>query len=117
MKLEHTLIGMVIRKCVFLKFDNKDIMFCWVPSYTGIRCNEKADSAARSALKLLRAEVGVPYNDFKHCILSTCHDDWSGAVGNKLHSVMSVLEGSQTSYRRSRAGVGGGGGGVGVKLS
>ena len=26
MKLEHPLIGMVIRKCVFLNFDNKDII-------------------------------------------------------------------------------------------
>ena len=30
MKLEHPLIGMVIRKCLFLKFDNKNIIFCWV---------------------------------------------------------------------------------------
>ena len=29
---------------------------------------ERADSAARSALDLPHAKVGVPYNDFKHCI-------------------------------------------------
>ena len=28
MKLEHPLIGMVIQKCVFLKFDNKEKLFC-----------------------------------------------------------------------------------------
>ena len=50
MKLEHPLIGMVIRKCVFLNIANKDIMFCWVPSHVGIRSNEKANSAAKSAL-------------------------------------------------------------------
>ena len=44
MKLEHPLIGMVIRKCVFLNIAKKDIVFCWVPSH------EKADSAAKSAL-------------------------------------------------------------------
>ena len=55
---------MVIQKCVFFKFDNKDI-FCWVPSHTGIVGNEKADSAAKSALELPHAKVGVPYIDFK----------------------------------------------------
>ena len=57
MKLEDYLIGMMIRKCVVLKFDNKDIIFCWVRSHTG---NEKAYSAAKSALELAHAKVGVP---------------------------------------------------------
>ena len=68
MKREHPLIGMVIRKCVFLNFANKDIIFCWVPRHIGIRGNEKTDSAAKFALDLHRAKVVVPYNDFKHCI-------------------------------------------------
>ena len=55
-------------------------MFCWVPSHIGIRGNERADSAAKSALDLPHAKVGVPYNDFKHFrqyILSTWQDDWN----------------------------------------
>ena len=68
MKLEHSLIGMVIRKCVFLNIANKDIIFCWVPSHVGIRRNEKTDSAVMSALDLPRAKVGVPYTDFKYLI-------------------------------------------------
>ena len=70
MKLEHPLIGMVIRKCASLNLNiaNKDIIFCWVPSHVGIRCNEKADLAAKSALDLPRAKVGVPYTDFKYLI-------------------------------------------------
>ena len=60
MKLEHPLIGMVIRKCVFLNIANKDIIFCCIPSHVGIRGNEKAYSAAKSALNLPRAQVGVP---------------------------------------------------------
>ena len=40
---------------------NKDIVFCRVPSHNGGRGNEKADSAERSALDLPRAKVGVPY--------------------------------------------------------
>ena len=71
-KQEHPLIGMVIRKCVFLHFaTKKDIILCWVPSHTGIRDNEKADSAATSALDLPRVKVGVTNTDFKHHIIST----------------------------------------------
>ena len=82
-KLEHPLIGMVIQKCFFYNFANKDIIFGWVTSHTVIRGNEKADSVAKSALDLLRVKVSVPYTDFKHhinqYILSTWQDDWSGA--------------------------------------
>ena len=35
-----------------LNVANKDIMFCCVLSHVGIRRNEKADSAAKSALNL-----------------------------------------------------------------
>ena len=81
MKLEHPLIRMVIGKCVFLNIAKKDIVFCWLPSHTGIKGNEKADSAAKSALDLPRAKVGVPYTDFKHLIsqyiFSTWQDDWN----------------------------------------
>ena len=100
MKLEHPLIGMVIRKCVFLNIAKKYIVFCWVPSHTGIKGNEKADSAAKSALDLPRA------TDLKHLvsqyIFSTWPDDWNGAVMNKLHSVKPVLGDWQSSYRQCR---------------
>ena len=100
------LIGMAIRKCVFLNIANKNIILCWVPSHVGIRGNEKADSAAKSALDLPCAKVGVPYTDLKYIInqyiVSTWQDDWNGAVVNKLHSVKPVLGGWQFSYRWCR---------------
>ena len=104
MKLEHPLIGMVIRKCVFLNFANRDVTLCWVPSYVGIRGNEKANAAAKSALDLPHVKVGVPNTDFKHhinqYILSTWQDDWNGAVTNKLHSVKPVVGDWQSSYKQ-----------------
>ena len=91
MKLEHPLIGIVIQKCFFLNNANKDIIIFCVPSHVGIRGNKKADSAAKSALDLPRAKVGVPYTDLNYIInqyiFSTWQDDWNGAVANKLHSV------------------------------
>ena len=107
MKLEYPLIGMVIRKCVFLKVDNKNIiLWCCVPSHTCIGDKEMADSAAKSALELSHAKVGVPYADLKHCIcqyiLSAWQDDWNGTGANKLHSVKPVLGAWHSSYRRCR---------------
>ena len=59
-----------------------------------------------SALDLPRIKVGVPDNDFKHCInlyiISTWQDDWNGAVANKLHSVKPVLGDWQSSYMMCR---------------
>ena len=59
---------MVIWKSVFLNFANKHIVFCWVPSHVSTRGNEKANSAAKSALESPCAKVCVPYSDFKHKI-------------------------------------------------
>ena len=75
----------------------KKTVFCWVPSHTGIRGNEKADSAAKSALDLPRAKYLI-----SQYIFSTWQDDWNGAVMNKLHSVKPVLGEWQSSYRRCR---------------
>ena len=101
MKLEHPLIGMVIRKCVFLYFANKVIIFGWLPSHVGIRGNERADSAAKSALDLPHVKVSVLNTDFKHhinqYILSTWQDDWNGAVVNTSDPFICLEERSSSS--------------------
>ena len=68
---------------IFLNVDNKNIVL-GVRNHTGkyyIEGNKKADSAAKSALELPHAKVGVFYTNFKHCIslyiLSTWQDDWN----------------------------------------
>ena len=48
---------------MFLNIAKKDIVFVgYPPSPTGIKGNEKAYSAAKSALDLPRAKVGLPYH-------------------------------------------------------
>ena len=82
------------------------MFFVGHPATIGIKGNEKADFATKSALDLPRTKVGASYTDFKHLIsqyiFSTWQDDWNGAVVNKLHSVTPVLGDWQSSYRRCR---------------
>ena len=91
---------------IFFVFFLLLLFFFWVPSHIGIRDNERADSAGKTALCLPCAKVGVPYTDFKHCIsqqiLSTWQYDKNGAVANKLRSVKPVLGDWKSSYRRCR---------------
>ena len=97
---------MVIRKCVFLIVPKNYIIFGSVPSHIRIRGYERADSAAKYSMDLPHVKVGVPYNEFKHCInqyiLSTWQDEWNGSVANKLHFVKPILGDWQSSYRRCR---------------
>ena len=62
----HLCVSILIPQWVFEIWTIK-IFFGWVPtaSHTGIGSNEKADSAAKSALWLPHAKVGVPYTYFK----------------------------------------------------
>ena len=54
--------------CLFKFYKKNPNISCWVPSHIGIRGNERPDQAAKSALYLSHATVGVLYNDFRHCI-------------------------------------------------
>ncbi|GBN00225.1 hypothetical protein AVEN_38741-1 [Araneus ventricosus] len=70
-----------------------DILFCWVPSHTGIKGNELADSAAKSALVPLNS--AVPFSDVscfirKH-INKMWQQLWDLQEQNKLHSLKPFL--------------------------
>ncbi|GBN48984.1 hypothetical protein AVEN_51569-1 [Araneus ventricosus] len=70
-----------------------DILFCWVPSHTGIKGNELADSAAKSALVPLNS--AVPLSDVtcfirKH-INKMWQQLWDLQEQNKLHSLKPFL--------------------------
>ena len=52
-------MGCGYKKCVFISFANKCIIFCWVSSHVGIRVNKKADLSAKLALDLSPVSIGV----------------------------------------------------------
>ena len=82
----------------------KTLLFVGYLAILILDVTKKADSAAKSALTLPHATVGVFFITFKHCIsqyiLSTWQCGWNDVVANKLHSVTTVLGDWLSSYRR-----------------
>ena len=82
------------------------IVFCWLPSPVGIKGNEKADIAAKSALTLNISNLKIPFTDFKPSINTFVHNkwqmSWNAAVFNKLHSIKPSLGEWQPNYRIDR---------------
>jgi len=52
-KLEIDIVQNIIKDYTHLANSGKTIIFCWIPSHVNIRGNERADTAAKSALSAL----------------------------------------------------------------
>jgi len=51
-KIEIDIVQNIIKDCTHLANSGKTIILCWIPSHVNIRGNERADSAAKSAVSL-----------------------------------------------------------------
>ena len=113
----HPLILKIIKLVDTLSKCQYDVTFCWLPSHTGIAGNEKADAAAKDALKGDISNIKIPYSDFKPSISKYIRDIfqslWDEQTNNKLHEIkssvgLSVLSSrkryEQTILRRCRIG-------------
>ena len=70
--------------------NRKEIIICWTLSHIGVRGNERADSAAKSALDLTPDKSRIPYTDLKPTInkfLHTKWQQWSNNIHNKLFQI------------------------------
>ena len=92
-KLDNPLVQDILSR--FHNMSSKHIILCWLPSHTGIKGNEKADIAAKSALLLPPSNFKLPYTDFKPVInkylLNKWQSVWDTAVHNKLPLLLKDL--------------------------
>ena len=103
-KFDNSLVQDILLR--FHNMSSKHIIICWIPSHTGIKGNEKADIAAKSALLLPLSNFKLPYNDFKPIINKYLFNKWQSVsdtvVDNKLHSIKPVLSEWRPAYRMDR---------------
>ena len=56
---------------------SKKVIFCWIPSHIGIQGNNKADSLAKAALKIVSDKKSeIPYTDLKPKIRQIITKKW-----------------------------------------
>ena len=73
----------------------KIIHFCWLPSHIGIKGNEAADKAAKSALDKYKDFFVLPSSDFKsqtsQYIYTKWQVHWSTFIHDKLFEIKPVI--------------------------
>jgi len=90
-KLEIDIVQNIIKDYTHLANSGKTIILCWISSHVNIRGNERADTAAKSALSLPVTNMKLPACELLPCVSNFCltkwQDIWDCCEGNKLHSI------------------------------
>ena len=84
--------------------NSKEIIICWIPSHIGVRGNERADSADKSALDLTPDNFRIPYTDLKPTIKlhTKWQQHWNNNTHNKLFQIQPTLREWRPTFRKSR---------------
>ena len=84
LEIENPLVLSILELHSTFKTLKKDVVFRWVPSHVGIRGNELADKAHKTALKDFRPII-------KQYVRKQWSDFWSLQSENKLHAVQPCM--------------------------
>jgi len=81
----------IIKDYTHLANSGETIILCWIPSHVNIRGNERADTAAKSAISLPITNMKLPVRELLPCISKFCLDEWQDiwdcCDNNELHSI------------------------------
>jgi len=90
-RLELDLVYQIIKEYSHLTESGKRIVICWIQSHVDIPDNEKADSAAKSALTLPITKMKIPATEYIPGVSQFClkewRDIWNCCEDNKLHAI------------------------------
>ncbi|XP_023235538.1 uncharacterized protein LOC111634934 [Centruroides sculpturatus] len=91
----HSIVIKIRKLFSHLLARNFSIKFCWVPGHVGIRGNEEADAAAKSASPpqhTMRIEGGDFKLVIKKRLAERWQNMWNAQVHNKLHEIKPTIE-------------------------
>jgi ribonuclease HI len=92
---DNTFIIEILQLHDYLATSQYEVVFCWLPSHVGLRGNDLADAAAKSAHSSSITPMPIPYSDSKHninlYIKSLRQTKWDLEVHNKLHHFQPVI--------------------------
>ena len=95
MNIDHPYILDIVKTYYLLTKQNKMVEFCWIPSHIGIYGNNKADKAAKDALKFDIAQFQIPYSDLKFFtkvyVNSLWQIYWDSYHTSKLYSIQNKV--------------------------
>jgi len=86
-RLELDLVYQIIKEYSHLTESGKRIVICWIPSHVNIPGNEKADSAAKSAITKMKISATEYILGISQFCLKEWQDIWNCCKGNKLHAL------------------------------
>jgi len=75
-KLKIDIVQNIIKDYTHLANTGKAIILCWIPNHVNIRGNERADTAAKSALSLPITNMTLPARELIPCASKFCFDEW-----------------------------------------